>query len=357
MKSFLLLSILLTVWSCADSNPEQGPGVTKDDNYIRLSGSTMGTTFNITYKDDKQRNFESEINELLKTINDEVSTYEKNSTISKVNASDKDTVHLGVLPNEYFIQNFKLAKEVYETTEGSFDPTVMPLVNYWGFGTSAKRAVTEIDKAKVDSLKNYVGFERVQLIEEEGAITILKENAAMAIDFSACAKGGGVDAIGAFFVSNGIGDYLVDIGGELVARGKSPRGKEWKVGVSVPKEGARSDEIHSIVSLTNMAIATSGNHRNYYQTKGYKYGHTLNPKTGFPEKNDLLSATVFTTDCMKADAYATAFMVMGLDKAYALASQLPEMEAFFIYGKPDGSMGVKYTEGADKYLKQGDSIK
>ena len=107
MKPFLLLSILLTVWSCADSNPEQGPDVTKEDNYIRLSGSTMGTTFNVTYKDDKHRDFESEINELLKTINDEVSTYEKQSTISKVNASDKDTVHLGVLPNDYFIQNFK----------------------------------------------------------------------------------------------------------------------------------------------------------------------------------------------------------------------------------------------------------
>ncbi len=352
MKSFLLLSILLVVFACADSNQGTSQFQKNDGNYLRLSGSTMGTTYNITYKDEKQRDFGADIEELLKSINDEVSTYEQHSTISRVNDAQKDSIHLGVLPNNYFIQNFKLAKEVYEITEGNFDPTVMPLVNYWGFGTSMKRAVTEVDKAKVDSLKNYVGFDRVQLLEENGALTVLKENAGMAIDFSACAKGGGVDAIGAFFVSNGIENYLVDIGGELVARGKSPRGEDWKVGVSVPKEDARSDEIHSIVSLTNMAIATSGNHRNYYQTKGYKYGHTLNPKTGFPEKNDLLSATVFTPDCMKADAYATAFMVMGLDRAYALANQIPEIEAFFIYGKPDGSMGVKYTDGADKFLQK-----
>jgi thiamine biosynthesis lipoprotein len=291
-----------------------------------------------------------QVDSLLKAVNNEVSTYEKQSTISRVNAAGTDITLSGAV-NGHFHQNYQKAKDVFDKTGGDFDPTVMPLVNYWGFGTSMKRAVTEIDSVKVDSLKQYVGFEKVQLRVSGNDLIVTKENPAVALDFSACAKGGGVDAVGAFFRFLGIEDYLIDIGGELVARGISPRGIAWKVGISVPKEDAAADEVHTVVSLSDKAIATSGNHRNYYQTKGYKYGHTLNPSTGFPEKNDLLSATVFAGDCMTADAYATAFMVMGLEKALKLATDIPEIEAFFIYGKPDGSMSVKYTPGATNYLE------
>lgn len=350
MKNHLWVLLLFLLPGCSgNESGNNSPDSTTE--YRKLWGNTMGTTYNVTYKDSKNRDFQEQIDSVLISVNMEVSTYETASTISRVNQAGT-YIHLLDLKNNHFLLNFQKAKDVYEKTGGSFDPTVMPLVNYWGFGTTMKRAVTEIDSFKVDSLKQFVGFDKVQLVVGESGIEINKENAGVALDFSACAKGGGVDAIGAFLRTHGVVDYLVDIGGELVANGVSPRGSNWKVGVSVPKEDAAVDEIHTVVSLSDQAIATSGNHRNYYQTKGYKYGHTLNPKTGFPEKNDLLSATVFAPDCMTADAYATGFMVMGLEKAFQLASELPDIEAFFIYGKPDGSMGVKYTEGATSFIDQ-----
>lgn len=345
---FLISGLFFACENDQGSTREQPSGT---DKFIRVQGKTMGTTYNITYGDSLNRNLKSDIDGLLAKVNNEVSTYEDQSTITRVNRAG-ESITLEDLPNDYFVQNFMLAKKVFQSSEQSFDPTVMPLVNYWGFGTEAKRAVTRIDSVKIDSLKAFVGFDKVSLSVEENAVTVEKTNSGIALDFSACAKGGGVDAIGAFFKSKGIENYLIDIGGELIANGKSPRGKDWAVGISVPREDARIDEIHTIVTLSNTAVATSGNHRNYYQVEGQKYGHTINPKTGFPEKNDLLSATVFAQECMLADAYATAFMVMGLERAVQLAEQIPEIEAFFIYGKEDGSMGVSYTSGAEQYLKK-----
>jgi thiamine biosynthesis lipoprotein len=350
MRNLILCSIIVFLTACVDSETSTGTTAAVIPEYKKLWGSTMGTSYNITYQDPAGRDLKAQVDSLLIAVNNEVSTYEAQSTISRVNQGGMEIILTGFV-NGHFHENFKKAKEVFDKSGGNFDPTVMPLVNYWGFGTSMKRAVTEIDSFKVDSLKQFVGFEKVQLEVAGEDLVITKENPAVALDFSACAKGGGVDAVGAFFRSLGIDNYLIDIGGELVASGISPRGTVWKVGISVPREDAAVDELHTVVSLSDKAIATSGNHRNYYQTKGYKYGHTLNPSTGFPEKNDLLSATVFADDCMTADAYATAFMVMGLEKALNLASEIPAIEAFFIYGKPDGSMGVKYTSGAADYLE------
>ncbi len=350
MRNLLWCFIIVFLAACTGNEPSTGRTTSPQSAYTKLWGSTMGTTYNITYKDSQSRNLQAQVDSLLKAVNNEVSTYEKQSTISRVNQAGP-VITLTGSAGGHFHMNYQKAKAVFDITSGDFDPTVMPLVNYWGFGTSMKRAVTEIDSVKVDSLKQYVGFEKVHLQVSGDDLIVTKENPAVALDFSACAKGGGVDAVGAFFRSLGIEDYLIDIGGELVARGISPRGTAWNVGISVPKEDAAVDEVHTVVSLSDKAIATSGNHRNYYQTKGYKYGHTLNPATGFPEKNDLLSATVFAGDCMTADAYATAFMVMGMEKALKLASEIPEIEAFFIYGKPDGSMGVKYTSGAEDFLQ------
>ncbi|KAA3621391.1 MAG: FAD:protein FMN transferase [Bacteroidetes bacterium] len=350
MKNLFFWVVILFLAGCAENSSTGSDSNASVGEYQRLWGNTMGTTYNVTYKDSQNRNFQESIDSLLIAVNAEVSTYEKQSTITRVNQAE-DSIMVSGVENQHFFRNFQKAKEVYERSSGNFDPTVMPLVNYWGFGTSMKRAVTEIDSIKVDSLKKLVGFEKVQMQVQGNDLLIIKSNASVGIDFSACAKGGGVDAIGAFLKSKGVNDYLVDIGGELLANGVSPRGVSWKIGISVPKEDAAVDEVHTVVKLSNTAIATSGNHRNYYNTKGYKYGHTLNPSTGFPEKNDLLSATVFAPDCMTADAFATAFMVMGLEKAFNLASEVPDIEAFFIYGKPDGSMGVKYTDGASDFIE------
>lgn len=350
MRKTIPLLLLFIITACSQDVKKTRQATTKrNPDYLTLSGNTMGTTYNITYRDSEHRHFQTDIDGLLEEVNDEVSTYVDNSIISSFNKSS-DTFKIPK-KSKYFIENFNLAKEVFEKSNGSFDPTVMPLVNYWGFGNKAKRAVTDIDKEEVAYLKQFVGFEKVKLVLDEGDPFVVKSAEMVELDFSACAKGGAVDAVGSFLQSKGISDYLIDIGGELVAHGQSPSGGNWKVGISIPKASAATNEVHTIVKLGNKAIATSGNHRNYYKTKGYKYGHTLNPSTGFPEKNDLLSASVFAPTCMKADAYATAFMVMGLDKAFKLAEEIPEIEAFFIYGKEDGSMEVKYTSGTDTFLQ------
>lgn len=348
MRLIIPLLLLFITPACNEEVKTPRQEKQKSTDYLNISGRTMGTTYTVTYRDAEHRHFQTDINQLLEEVNQEVSTYIENSTISLFNK----TVEKIQLPkrNSIFVQNFELAREVYIKSNGNFDPTVMPLVNYWGFGNKAKKAVTSIDREEVAILKQFVGFDKVALITENDNRYVTKSIKEVELDFSACAKGGGVDAIAAFLQSKNIKDYLVDIGGELSAHGQGPSGGSWKVGISIPKANAAVNDIHTVVKLNNKSIATSGNHRNYYKTKGYKYGHTLNPATGFPEKNNLLSASVFAPNCMKADAYATAFMVMGLDKALKLAEDLPEIEAFFIYGEKDGSMSVKYTSGADIFL-------
>ena len=235
--------------------------------------------------------------------------------------------------------------EVYEATEGSFDPTVMPLVNYWGFGYAGE-PITRVDSNKVDSLVQFVGFEKV-IFE---ALALKKDRPGVQLDFSACAKGYGVDEVGRFLETQGCNNYLVEIGGEVRARGINQRSKNWQIGINTPQEGGALDDYQAIVKLKDLSLATSGNYRNFYELNGVKYSHTINPKTGFPERNTLLSASVFAKDCMTADAYATAFMASGLDKAFDVALQNSEIDAYLIYSDEDGQMQVKYTEAVAGYL-------
>ena len=165
------------------------------------------------------------------------------------------------------------------------------------------------------------------------------------LDFSALAKGYGVDEVARLLAGQGIQHYMVEIGGEVTAQGQSPRGDDWKIGINLPREDASMQDIQTAVPLHDQALATSGNYRNFYEVDGAKYSHTISPFTGFPERSTLLSASVFAPDCMTADAYATAFMAMGLEKAFVLASRLPGIEGYFLFNQEDGTLGVRYTEG------------
>lgn len=322
--------------------------------YQKIAGKTMGTTYHITYKDSSNRNLKSQIDSFLVAINMEVSTYEKEATITQFNQSLADTFKLKSFPtsknaikvgsNAHFMENFLAAKMVYEKTAGAFDPTVMPLVNYWGFGYTPKKPVTRVDSVAIDSILQYVGFDKIELIHED-SVQLQKKQAQVQLDFSALAKGYGVDAIGILLERLNISDYLVEIGGEVRARGKNPKGEDWSIGINVPQEEASVTDNQTIVQLKDKSLATSGNYRNFYEINGVKYSHTINPKTGFPERNALLSASVLANECMMADAYATAFMVMGLEKAFELAMKTPEIEAYLIYSKEDGNMSVKKTQG------------
>lgn len=339
----LVLFLLLFIWSC-QSDPSGG-----DRSYQELQGQTMGTTYLVKYYDQEGRNFQQEIDEALKNLNLEVSTYIPNSTISAFNQSERG-IALDYNPNGgdaydniHFLANLKVALEISELSGAAFQPTIMPLVNYWGFGYTEKRAVSAVDSIKVEALMANVGLDKVRL----GMDSLLKELPGVQLDFSALAKGYGVDMLGVILESYEVKDYFVEIGGEILARGESPRGDAWKAGISVPSTEALPQELAATTPLLDQAIATSGNYRNYYELEGEKYGHTINPVTGYPEKNNLLSASVITDNCTRADALATAFMVLGPDKALALAKQLEGVEAYFIVGKPDGSMATLYTDGLE----------
>lgn len=317
----------------------------------------MGTYYRVTYADSLNRDFSAEIDELLRKINLEISTYIDSSTISRFNQA-QDFIDLGISissmapisHNRHFWACYWKGLEMHQKTGGAFDPTIMPLVNYWGFGYTEKKPVTQVDSTIVDSLMQFVGMNKVTL-EKSGQTRLRKALPGVQLDFGALGQGYGVDAIAGFLEGWDIEHYLVDIGGEQRAKGKSPRGDAWRIGVSVPREGEGNEEIITTFPLENMSINTSGNYRNYYEVEGARYGHTINPLSGFPERNPLLSATIFAKDCLTADALATSCMVLGPEKGMDLVRRQPGVEAYFIVGKEDGGMEVQYTDGLKKYFK------
>jgi thiamine biosynthesis lipoprotein len=255
-----------------------------------------------------------------------------------------------VVQNKHIYENFRIAKVAHQRTRRAFDPTVMSLVNYWGFGYAPKKAVTTVDSLKIDSLMNYVGFEKVDIIDKNGFAVLRKTSPEVKIDFGGTGQGYGIDEVGIFLELKGIKNYLVDIGGECRARGKNPNGDWWTIGINTPKSDAAVTDFTRIVKLKNLSVSTSGNYRNFYEVEGKKYSHFISPITGFPEKSTLLSASVFGEDCTFPDAMATGFMVLGLDESYDLAEKLDEIEALFIYADEKGELQVKYTPGVEAYL-------
>jgi len=306
---FLIFNVLGLLLSCQPGK-QDGQAL-----YQNISGQTMGTTYHVTYLDSLHRNYQAPIDTLLKSINREVSTYIESSTISKVSRAKRffDTEndsyrlinrpHLTSIKNQFFVDNFLAAKFIHKRTDGYFDPTVLPLVNYWGFGYAEKKPVAKVDSVLIDSLMQFVGFEKIEMKLDSFVYKIHKKSAGVKLDFSGIAKGYGADAIGWLLEDQGIQNYLVEIGGEVRARGKNAKGKFWTIGINVPKEEAATTDFEEIVSLENKSIATSGNYRNFYEFEGKKYSHIINPKTGFPEISNLLSASVFTDDCMMADGF------------------------------------------------------
>jgi FAD:protein FMN transferase len=280
-----------------------------------IIGETMGTTYTVKYLG--KENYKHHIDSLLIAVNRSMSTYIPDSEISRFN-----TVGNLTYESPYFYPVIAKAKEIYENTSGAFDPTVMPLVNAWGFGFKNKE---KMDSLKVDSLLQFVGFSNITFDEQK--VTAKKEG--IMLDFSAIAKGYGVDVIGQFLRSNNILHFMVEIGGEVLCSGKNKEEEWWKIGIDNPEGG---ENLSKIVSLQNEALATSGNYRNFYiDEQGAKRAHTLNPTTGFPAENTLLSASVKAKDCMTADGYATALMVLGADESKKLAQNTPEIAVFLIY--------------------------
>jgi thiamine biosynthesis lipoprotein len=308
---------------------------------IRIEGYAQGSTYHITYYDSLNRDLQPDIEKILIDFDKSVSTYLPTSIISRINSNQKN-----VKVDKYFIACFNKAKEVWKNTDGAFDPTVYPLVNAWGFGPGKKQ---KIEQSKIDSILKFVGF---NLIELKGN-KIIKKDPRVSLDFNAFAQGYSVDVVSSFLNSKGVKSYMVEIGGEVYAKGKKPNGNNWTIGIEKPIDNKEAENpLKAIVKIENLAIATSGNYRRFIIEDGIKYHHHLDPKTGYPSKNNLLSASIFSKECISSDANATGILVMGLEKAKAFLKTHPELQAYLIYSDEKGNYQIFETPGLKSIISE-----
>jgi thiamine biosynthesis lipoprotein len=305
--------------------------------YHHEVGEVFTTEFNIRYE--YNRSLRAEIMTEFEKFNQSLNPFRENSIISKVNRNEP------VKLDSFFVTVFEKAMEVSAKSGGAFDITVSPLINAWGFGFQNMNNVTP---EVIDSLRAFVGFEKIR-IDANGNIE--KDDPRISINMSAIAKGYASDVIANLLRSYGIKNFMVEIGGEIVVQGVNDRGNCWRLGITKPSDNLFSRELQTILNLCNKAMATSGNYRNFYIRDGRRFAHTIDPRTGFPSEQDILSATVIADDCMTADAYATAFMVLGLEKSRELAKTIPGLYYYFIYAKPDSDdFGVAFSEGFEQFF-------
>lgn len=308
---------------------------------IELRGQTFGTiSYSIKYKDKQNRNFKHSIDSLLEVFNDAVSHYRPDSELSTFNKGNEVQFTL-----PYMYPVLKASKHVYEATNGGFNPAVMPLVNVWGFGPDTS---LEPDSLIIDSLKQFTDFGLVKFDETRA----WKLDDRVQLDFSAVAKGQGVDVVLEFLESKNIEDIFVEIGGEVNTRGTNANGDPWKIAILDPLSDAINQSYIAVVDMQDKAMATSANNFNYVINNGVRFSHTLDPDTGYPTHNNILSASVFANNCMTADAYATAFMALGYKRAMKIADERPEIDVFLVYSLSDGRIETYVSEGLKEVLHQ-----
>ena len=305
------------------------------------TGTVFGTTYHTSYQ--YGEDLEEEILQSLKAVDNSLSMFNENSTVSKINRNESDET------DELFRNVFELAQRVSKETDGQFDVTVAPLVNAWGFGFKNDQTP---DSAQVDSLLELVGYDKVTLVDEN----LKKKDDRIIMDFSAIAKGFGCDEVARMFREKVIENFMVEIGGEVVTGGTNSKGLAWKIGINKPENDSTllSNDIEKVIQLSNCALATSGNYRNFYYKGDKKIAHTINPSTGYPVQQDILSSTVLAPSCAEADAFATSFMVMGREKAMQILEKNSQIMAFFIYMDNENDKGYKvwYSPQLEQYLKQ-----
>jgi thiamine biosynthesis lipoprotein len=305
------VTVLLVLVSLAFCACHTNPPVTQ------LSGEGIGTYYNITIAEPNDITL-FQIDSIISELNNTASIFNPNSLVSRINRNETDML------NPILKEILELSLHVCEATDGAFDFTVGALVNLWGFGKDLQKEVTQED---VEEALKTVGYKKIKIEEDR----IIKENPDTQLNFNAIAKGYCVDLVAAFLTSKGLKNFLIEIGGELCIRGERAPNRKWRVGIQKPTEN-KEDAIatEEIMELQDIAVATSGNYRNYIEENGKRLGHTINPQTGYPETNNLLSATVLASTCTLADAYATAFMVMGAEKATQFLTHHPELIASLI---------------------------
>ena len=330
-KSFLWLAflILATIWILARRNQKA--------EFNTASGFVFGTVYKIAYQHDAD--LKPEIEAELKRFDQSLSPFNDSSVISRINRNEE------LVTDSFFQTCFNRSMEISRETKGAFDITIAPLANAWGFGFK-KGAFP--DSLMIDSLLQITGYEKVKL--ENGKV--VKQDPHIMLSCSAVAKGYSVDVIARLLDRKGIKNYMVDIGGEVVVKGKNATGDLWRIGINKPYDDslAVKQDIQVVLNLTDLGMATSGNYRNYYYKDGKKYAHTIDPRTGYPVQHSILSSTVIAEDCMTADALATSFMVMGLEEAEKFCKANPMIDAYFIYSGENGEFKTYYTDGMKRYM-------
>ncbi len=318
--AFLIFLIVGTIIIVGENKPT----------YRTQQGKIFGTLYTVTYE--HNADLQPQIVAAMQAVDNSLSPFNKQSIITAINNNDSTEV------DTLFSEVFRTAKQIYAESHGAFDPTVAPLVNAWGFGF---KKGTNISNTTIDSLCSLVDFSKINLTDNQ----INKTDERIMLDFSAIAKGYGSDRVARVLDSCGIKNYMVEIGGEVVVKGHNKNGNPWGIGITKPIDDSLSvsQELQTVLRLSDCAIATSGNYRNFYYKDGIKYAHTIDPRTGYPVQHSLLSATVIADNCMRADALATAFMVLGVDSAMAYCERNPEVKGYFIVATDSGSYDIKQS--------------
>lgn len=308
--------------------------------YYNIQGTAEGTSYNIIYQDSKDRDFQNDIESLLSEFEKSLSVYDSTSIISRINRNEDVEV------DDFFVTVFNRAKEISLQTEGAFDISAEPLFRTWGFSSEEKNYTSQ---DQINKLKEYIGMDKVWLEDRR----IIKKNPNIVLNVNAIAKGYSADVVASFLDQKGCIHYLVEIGGEMRLKGENLEGEAWRIGIDRPAENnpIPGQNLQVILQISNKGIATSGNYRQFYIENGQKITHTINPTTGYPAKHNLLSTTVVANDALTADAFATAFMVVGLDKAIRWIDNLPELDAIFICDE-DSEYKIYYTPNLENKITE-----
>lgn len=313
----------------------------RDVPYQTNRGFIFGTIYHATYQYDKDLN--QEIVAALNRVDEEFSMFNKKSTVTRFNEGKK------IVASPMFVNLLQLSQTIHQATNGAFDITVAPLVNTWGFGFKHQQLPNQ---QQVDSLRKFMGMHYISVNHVDGKTIVSTKHPHLMLDFSAIAKGYGSDVVADLMKRHGIKNYMIEIGGEIVASGLNEKRLPWKIGVTKPNDNKteENEELQTVLNITNKAMATSGNYRNFYYRGKKKFAHTIDPRTGYPVQHSLLSATVIANSCAEADAYATAFMVMGVERAKEVLKQHQELMAYFIYVGHDGKNQVWFSPSLENKI-------
>jgi len=329
--SLVLVVVLIAVWTYRNNTDDAKESPLP---YTLITGEAQGTTYSITYQDSLGRNFKLPIDSILLDFDKALSTYRTNSEISYFNQPENDTL---TFKSKYFYPVLESAEKIYKASDGAFDPTIYPLIKAWNI---TKGGDNLPDSALIESIKENTGFDKINYNKQ----AVWTENKAIGLNFNASAQGYAIDVLFSFLKKQDIKNMMIELGGEVRAAGLSSRDEPWSIGIDNPQYQKGKEKRAAIIKVKDEAISTSGNYRNFFTRNGVTYGHTIDPRTGYPVQKDIISATVLAETCMEADAWSTAFMVLGMEESKKILTQQTNLKVYFIYVDESGTAQNYYSD-------------